>query len=75
MNDCSSCVMYHHDCILLRSLQEYIPNCPCLKCIVKVQCTFDETCERYSTYYDKLYADKSVEERIINYDLKYNPMC
>ena len=70
---CTGCVMVKNRCILLNSITELVPNCPCSTCLVKMICTYDDTCDLYSEHMDKLVDDR-YKERVFEYDTKYNPV-
>ncbi len=71
--ECKGCIMTQHKCILVvGEIQELIPSCPCLKCLVKITCSYDDICPPYSRHMDQLYANPKYAERIERYETKYN---
>ena len=69
---CAGCIMTSHKCIIIYVAKDFIEDCPCLKCLVKITCDFDSICDRYNSYMKCLNEDEKYKEGIINYDIKYN---
>ena len=70
---CLSCVMINHDCLLYKGLEEFIKECPCLTCLVKITCTYDDVCDAYSEFMDSLYHNKELEGKIEEYEKSVLP--
>ena len=69
---CLGCVMIHYDCMLYRGFEEYIKKCPCLRCLVKITCTFDDVCDDYSNFMDMLHRNPKLKKRIEQYETRSN---
>ena len=70
---CLSCVMSQNDCMLYRGFENLIKDCPCLRCLVKITCTFDDVCDAYSEFMDSIYSDKKLERKIEEYEKTVSP--
>ena len=47
---CIGCIMIDHECVLYNGFEDYIEDCPCIKCLVKITCTFSDVCYDYNRY-------------------------
>ena len=64
--ECSGCIMINHHCHYIAVIPEARSKCPCLKCIVKVVCTFDDVCDDYAKYSDIIH--ERFKKRIEQYE-------
>jgi hypothetical protein len=69
---CEPCIMTSHKCLLIAVAEELIPTCPCLKCLVKVTCTYDDICDRYTKHMDILYYDEKYRAKVEQYEARHN---
>lgn len=69
---CRGCVMLEHECVAFVSIKESISICPCSKCIVKITCTYDDTCDDYSKFMDYLWDNPEYSKRMEDYETKVN---
>lgn len=69
---CRGCVMLHFNCMINECITEMIKECPCHNCLVKITCTYDDVCEPYSKFMDKLNLIKEYEKRFEEYETIYN---
>ena len=72
MNSCEPCIMIEYKCMIKVLAEELIDTCPCFKCIVKVTCTYDDTCKPYKEHFDKLYYDPKYKELVEQYETRHN---
>ena len=72
MIECTGCIMIANKCLMIDIANDYIEDCPCLKCLVKITCDYDTVCDRYESYIKALSNDERYRERIREYDLRYN---
>ena len=61
---CFGCTMIHFKCVLYWDMTEYIKDCPCHNCLVKVTCGYDDVCDTYSEFQDKLSQVEGYEEKL-----------
>ena len=61
---CLGCVMVFFDCVLHEEMTEYIKDCPCHNCLVKVTCSYDNVCDVYSKFQDELSKVEGYEKRL-----------
>ena len=69
---CRGCVMLYFDCMVYGCITEMIKECPCHNCLVKVTCSYDEVCEAYSKFVDKLNSIPEYEKRLEDYETRFN---
>ena len=69
---CKGCIMAHFDCVINEYITEMIKECPCHNCLVKVTCKYNEMCELYTKFVDKINAIPEYEKRLEEYETKFN---
>jgi hypothetical protein len=65
--------MVNHDCMMYRGFEFLIKDCPCLRCLVKITCTYDDICDDYSNFMESIYHDKDLEGKIEEYEKTFSP--
>jgi len=69
---CRGCMMISFNCMVYTCITEMIKECPCHNCIVKVTCDYDNVCEAYSKFMDKVHSIDEYDKRIEEYETIYN---
>ncbi len=70
--ECEGCVMLDFNCAVYSCIPEVTNQCPCHDCLVKVTCSYDDVCEPYSDFMDKVQSIDEYVKRIEIYDTKHN---